>query len=383
VAFFSATHFYFNPNYNQETKMKRISKFIPFAVLFSLLLVLNCGNNGTGSSNDVSTIKIMNTADGSGTEINVLGLQPGQKETLYAVCYNSSNEVIKDISVTWSVSNSIGTITVNNGTSTILTAGIVAAPTGLKSITKKNAIGLTWTAGTTVPNSYNVYHSTTYSGTGTLAKSVTVTSADDSVANGTQYYFYVIGVDMNGKITATSDNGKVGTTGNITVTGQSNKSNIVDDAAEPQYFSSGNSLYPNTSNLGESAILFSTGAFEFLSAGHGEADIYLYNDGSDLYLRSTGGFLSSFTRTCQIYYFGVFDFNADQVSIAPAYTTTGYATSQKVVDGGVYSVHTSDNNYVKVQVTSVSSVPLTDRYIIIAYGYQSIVGYTNFKAASR
>jgi hypothetical protein len=383
VAFFSATHFYFNPNFNQEIKMKRIMKFIPFIMLFSLLLVINCGNNGTGTSNDVATVKIMKTADGSGAEINVLGLIPGQKETLYAVCYNASNEIIKDINVTWSVSNSIGTITVNNGTSTILTAGTVVAPTGLKSITKKNAIGLTWIAGATAPNSYNVWHSINPNGSnGTLAKNVLVTSADDSVANGTKYYFYVTGVDMNGKITATSDNGKVGTTGNITVTGESPKSNIVDDAAEPQYFSASNVLYANTSNLGESALMFSTGAFEFLSTGHGEADIYLYNAGTELDLRSTGDYLSSFTRTCKISYFGVYDFNADQVSLAPAYTAAGYTTSQKVVEGGVYSVYTNDGNYVKVQVTAMGGSG-NDQFVILSYGYQSIVGYQNFKVAGK
>ena len=111
---------------------------------------------------------------------------------------------------------------------------------------------------------------------------------------------------------------------------------------------------------------------------HGEADIYLYNDGTgNFFIRSTGDYLSSFSRTCKIYYFGVYDFNADQVSIAPVYTTIGYATSQQVVNGGVYSVYTYDGNYVKLQVTAMGGSG-TEKYICIAYGYQSIVGYTNF-----
>ena len=83
-------------------------------------------------------LRIDDEPSGTGIEITTFSLSVGQSKTLYAVGYDAFNNYIDNVSVTWSVTNNIGTVFPNDGTKAWTTfsasnvgTGIVSANDGL------------------------------------------------------------------------------------------------------------------------------------------------------------------------------------------------------------------------------------------------------------
>jgi hypothetical protein len=176
-------------------------------------------------------IQIEDKEDGTGDEIGDVSITVGTlSDQWYCVAYNVTAGVLGVRSATWSIiGDDIGTVsqgtfttfnatTVGNGTVTAAFEGLTdatgtitvtipgdttppAAPTDLvvSQVAAGGALNLGWTANTEMDFAgYNVYRSTSATGTFTALNTALLTSnsySDTTVTEGTTYYYYVTAVD--------------------------------------------------------------------------------------------------------------------------------------------------------------------------------------------
>lgn len=72
---------------------------------------------------NVNYVKIRNAGGGGGNEVGTVELIEGETLTVWAAGYNAGDEYVGEVTVDWSITgNNIGTLSVNNGNNTTLTA---------------------------------------------------------------------------------------------------------------------------------------------------------------------------------------------------------------------------------------------------------------------
>lgn len=141
-------------------------KNVVFCV-FTLLLFIGCNPFGdetsivvdsTNDNNNEATavaIKIMNASGGAGNEVDTATLLDGQTRNLFAISVDDKGNYVADISVSWSLNNSVATITQSSGTSTTLIPG--TAPGNVLVTASHNSLNNDSTGSITVDYTPNLY----------------------------------------------------------------------------------------------------------------------------------------------------------------------------------------------------------------------------------
>ena len=91
------------------------------------------GNSGPGEPTRVS---IETANDGTGSEVNNLSVSDGTPTTLYAVSRDADGEFVETATVSWSLTNNLGTLSTSSGSSTIFTPTTEA---GTETVTASHA----------------------------------------------------------------------------------------------------------------------------------------------------------------------------------------------------------------------------------------------------
>ena len=97
----------------------------------SLVFLLSCQNTQIDDAflDEISNpaaataIKIMSAPGGAGSEINLATLNDAEPLNLFAISVTDAGDFIEDVSVTWSLTNSLGSLSNTVGTSTTFTPG--------------------------------------------------------------------------------------------------------------------------------------------------------------------------------------------------------------------------------------------------------------------
>ncbi len=106
--------------------MKNLIHLLPY---LTLIFLISCSNvlgektslEDESSDNTPVAIAIVSAPSGAGSEITTSTLNDNTTLTLYAVSVNSDGDYVEDVSVTWAVTNDLGTLSTSSGTSTTFT----------------------------------------------------------------------------------------------------------------------------------------------------------------------------------------------------------------------------------------------------------------------